>query len=287
MKVLGGIAMTLLIGILHSAEAAELKAERIVTLGSCVTEMMFALGEGAQVAAVDSSSTWPQRVRGLPQVGYHRQLGAEGILALQPTLVLGTTQAGPPEALQKLRAVGLNVQLFESPHSLEGALGLLQAVADERGKPAQGKQIVDGIRAQLATVRARTPQGSAPRVLVLMAAGGSLMVAGRDTAADLMLDLSGGVNVAAQLSGYKPFSTEAVLGLAPEVIVLPDHALPLLGGRAAVLELPGLAQTPAARAQRVVVMDSALLLGLGPRLGDAVEQLAAALQSAAPRTASQ
>jgi len=254
-----------------------LAAERIVTLGSCVTEMMFALGEGASITAVDASSTYPAAARQLPQVGYYRMLGAEGILSLKPTLVLGTTQAGPPEALQQLRQVGVNVHLFEAPQSLESALATLQAIADERGKTEQGRGIVADIRRRIDAVRAST-SGTPPRVLALMAGGGSLLVAGQDNAADLMIALAGGVNAAAGLRGYKPLTTEAVVGLEPDVILIPDHALAQLGSREALLKLPGLAQTPAARLQRIVIMESPLLLGLGPRLGIAVEQLAQAIR---------
>ena len=271
--------MTLLTWIIAPGLAfADVKQERIVTLGSCVTEMLFALGEGSQVAAVDTSSTWPGAALALPKVGYYRQLGAEGLLSLRPTLVLGTTHAGPAETLEQLRRAGVNVQLFEAPVSLDGALGTLQAIADERGKTAEGQRIVAGIRTQLDAVRAQT-RGKPPRVLALIAGGGSVLVAGRNNAADLMIGLAGGVNAAAAADRYKPLSTESVIGLEPDVILVPDHALPLLGGREALLKLPGLAQTPAAKNQRVVVMDSGLLLGLGPRLGDAVTELAAALRA--------
>jgi iron complex transport system substrate-binding protein len=273
-----GLAMTLLFSI-APAPAAE---ERIVTLGACVTEMMYALGEGDAIAAVDSSSTWPEAARKLPQVGYYRMLGAEGILALRPTLVLGTTQAGPPETIQKLRRAGVNLHLFEAPTSLDSALATLQAIADERERSAQGAEIVADIRRRIDAVRTRS-DGTAPRVLALIAGGGSLMVAGRGNAADLMIGLAGGINAAGALEGYKPLSTEAVTGLEPDVILIPDHALPLLGGLDAVLELPGLAQTAAARKRHVVVMESQLLLGLGPRLGVAVEELAAALRTAPTR----
>jgi iron complex transport system substrate-binding protein len=273
-----GLAMTLLFSI-APALAAE---ERIVTLGACVTEMVYALGEGDAIVAVDSSSTFPVAARRLPQVGYYRMLGAEGILALRPTLVLGTTQAGPPETIQKLRRAGVNLHLFEAPTSLDSALATLQAIADERERSAQGAEIVADIRRRIDAVRTRS-DGTAPRVLALIAGGGSLMVAGRGNAADLMIGLAGGINAAGALEGYKPLSTEAVTGLEPDVILIPDHALPLLGGLDAVLELPGLAQTAAARKRHVVVMESQLLLGLGPRLGVAVEELAAALRTAPTR----
>lgn len=252
--------------------------ERIVALGGCVTEMLYALGDGGAVAGVDSSSTYPEAARRLPQVGYHRALSAEGLMSLKPTLVIGTSQAGPPPVFEKLRAAGVPVALLPEAHSLEGALKLLQAVADLRGKGERGRGIVDGIRAQLAQL---PRHDKAPSVLVMLAAQGTPLAAGADTAAALMIGLAGGRNAAAAFTGYKPLSAEALAGLAPDVIVLPEHVLPMLGGVDALLTQPGLAQTPAARQRRVVVMDSQLLLGLGPRLGDAALALARQIQGKA------
>lgn len=252
--------------------------ERIVALGSAVTETLFALDEAEHIAGVDASSTWPTAARSKPQVGYFRQLGAEGVLSLKPTLIVGTTQAGPPETLEKLRAAGVAVHLFAAPRDLDSALALMEGVAQLRGKPERGTHLTSRIRQQLAAL---PPSARSPRVLAILAGHGGVMAAGRDNAADLMIRLAGGINVGHAFSGYKPLSAESLAGLEPEVLLVPEHVLTMVGGLDALLAQPGLAQTPAARSRRVVVMDSALLLGLGPRLGDAVQQLAEGLHKPA------
>lgn len=255
-------------------------SERIVSLGGCVTETLYAIGAGDRVVGVDSSSRWPLGAQKLPQVGYHRTLGAEGILALNPTRVLGTTQAGPPEALEKIRSAKVPVTLLPEPTSLESALTLMQSVADDVGKPSEGRALTTAIRSQITRLRDQLPAGERPRVLVVLSAhGGSPLAAGAYTAADLMIGLAGGVNAGSEFTGFKPLSAEAVMRLAPQVIVVPDHALPMMGGREAVLKLPGFADTPAGREQRLVVMDSLLLLGLGPRLAEGAAQLASAIHA--------
>jgi len=254
--------------------------ERIVSLGAGVTETLYAVGAGDRIVGVDSSSRWPLRAQKLPQVGYHRTLGAEGILALNPTRVLGTTQAGPPEALEKIRSAKVPVTLLPEATSLESALSLMQSVADDAGKSDEGRALIASIRKQLERLRDQLPTGERPRVLMVLSAhGGSPLAAGRDTAADLMIALAGGINAGNEFTGFKPLSAEAVIKLAPQVIAVPDHALPMLGGRDAVLKLPGFADTPAGREQRLVVMDSLLLLGLGPRLADAATELALAIHA--------
>lgn len=57
---------------------ASAAAERIVSLGGDVTEVIYALDAQRQLVAKDSTSTWPAAAQSLPDVGYIRQLNAEG-----------------------------------------------------------------------------------------------------------------------------------------------------------------------------------------------------------------
>ena len=76
--------------------------ERVVALGGDVTEIVYALGAQSSLVARDSTSQWPEAANALPDVGYLRQLNAEGILATRPTLVLASAQAQPSLALKQL-----------------------------------------------------------------------------------------------------------------------------------------------------------------------------------------
>ncbi len=69
-----------------------------------MTEIIYALGLGDRVVGSDISSHWPEEVKQLPRIGYPRTLSAEGILALRPDLLVTTPEAGPPAALEHLRA---------------------------------------------------------------------------------------------------------------------------------------------------------------------------------------
>lgn len=252
-------------------------ASRIVAVGGAITETLFALGEGARIVGVDSTSQWPEAARKLPQVGYQRTLAAEGILALAPTLVIGTQQAGPPPALDKLRAAGVPVLILPVGPDVDSALQSLETLARVVDKPAQGSALTTDIRTRLAML-AQQFDGKRRRTLfILSAAGSTPLAAGRDSNANTMLHLGGATNVITQYAGYRPLSAEAVPELAPEAIVVPEHVVRELGGHERVLALPGIAQTPAARARRVVVMDGLLLLGMGPRMAEAAETLARAL----------
>lgn len=246
---------------------------RIVAIGGAVTETLFALGLGAQVVAVDTSSSFPEAVHALPRVGYQRTLAAETVLAFRPTLVLASHEAGPPAALAQLRSAGVRVEVLPEVGDARSAAERVRQLGELVGKRAAAAALARPLD-ELVPRRGAT----APRVLFLFARGaGVAMVAGDRSPAATMIELAGGVNAVRGFSGYKPLSGEAVLAAAPEVVLVPTRSLTALGGSEALWRLPGLAQTPAGRAARLVQLDDLLLIGFGPRLADAVEQLGRAL----------
>jgi iron complex transport system substrate-binding protein len=248
---------------------------RIVTIGGTVTEIVFALGMGEHVVAVDSSSVYPAAVAELPVIGYQRRLAAEGVLSMRPTLVLAGKEAGPAAALAQIENAGVRLLLLPGGPDVEGAKQRVRAIASALDRVADGERIVNEIGADLAAA-ARLVQAttSKPRVLFLYARGpGTLAVAGRGTEADAMIELAGATNAAREWEGFRPLSAEGVVAAAPEVLVVLTRGLDSIGGSDGVWRLPGLEQTPAGSARRLVAMDDLYLLGFGPRLGKALFDL--------------
>ena len=124
---------------------------------------------------------------------------------------------------------------------------------------------------------------TSPKVLFILSHGAAPSIAGSATAAHAMIELAGGVNCALQngaFTGYKAMTAESVVSAAPDVIVTTKEGLDNSGGIEALLARPGLALTPAGRARRVVALDSAYLLGFGPRLPQATLELASKIRAA-------
>lgn len=249
---------------------------RLVTLGGPVTETVFALGSGSQVIAVDVSSTWPPEAAALPKVGYHRALSAEGILSLRPGLVIGTDEAGPPTALRQMKDAGTRVELVPVEHTVEGTRRKILAISALLGKEDAGRKLVASLEADLEVVKARIAASkSRPRVLFIYARGqGTLSVSGRATAADAIIALAGGVNAVTGYEGYKPLTPEALAAARPDVILLTTSGLESVGGKATLLDQPGVALTPAGKNGRIESLDDGLLLNFGPRLGKGALELA-------------
>jgi iron complex transport system substrate-binding protein len=270
------IALVVLACTRSSDEAGAARpAERIVSVGGAVTETLFALGAGASVVAVDTTSVFPEAATKLPQVGYQRSLSAEPILALRPTLVIVSPEAGPPAALEQLRAAGVRVEAVGQAHSPAQTVARTRAIAALLGAGGAGSALADTIErdAAAAAERARARR-IAPRVVFVYArGGGNVMVSGSGTAASAMLGLAGAVNAVDGYEGFKPLSAEALVAAQPEAIVVLARGLEAAGGLDGVLAIPGVAETPAGKARRVVVMDDLLMLGFGPRLPEAIDEL--------------
>ena len=267
-------------------EAQRSAAPRIVTLGGAITETVFALGRGSQVVGVDASSKYPASVQCLPNVGYFRLAGAEGIMALRPSLVIADTGSAPATVAQ-LRSAGVQVVLLPAGETSAIAVERIERIGRLLGVPRFADSLAVQVRSQVARAEANAAgRATRPKVLFIYARGmGTLFVAGRATGADEMIRMTGGDNVGRVFEGYKPLTAEAVVTSGADVIVVPAQGLESLGGVDGLLRLPGLAQTPAGRARRVVTMPDDLLLGFGPRLPLAIETLTQKLHGETSATA--
>jgi iron complex transport system substrate-binding protein len=260
---------------------------RIVSIGGALTETLYALGAQGDLVGADTTSLFPEAAQRLPSVGYARALSAEGVLSLRPTLVVASQEAGPPAVLRQIEAARVPLALLDADHRFEGVVARTQRLAELCGQVEPGRALVADLQQRWAQVQdqlaRRTASGKpAPRALfVLSHSMAQVRVSGSGTAADAMLRYAGAVNVLGSVEGYKPLTPEAAIAAAPEVILVTEQGLQAAGGIDGLLKAPGLAQTPAGRARRVVALEALLLLGFGPRLPQAVAALANALHGKA------
>ncbi|MBO2010299.1 hemin ABC transporter substrate-binding protein [Hymenobacter negativus] len=263
--------LLLLGALLSMGLASAAPAPRIVSLSGTTSEIICALGRQAQLVGVDVTSTYPDALEKLPKVGHSRNISAEGVLALTPTLVIGTTESLKPEVAAQLKLAGVTVQLFKQDYSVAGTKQLVKEVAAAFGASAQVPAVLKKLDADLA--QAKKP-AKAPKVLFIYARGtGTMMVAGTGTQAAKVIQLAGGQNAVTDFADFKPLTAEALVAANPDVLLLFDSGLASLGGVAGLQKIPGIAQTTAGKTGRVVEMDGQLLTGFGPRLGLAVTEL--------------
>ncbi len=262
----------------HQAAAAELP-QRWVSAGGALSEWVSALGGESKLVGVDTTSQHPESLKALPSIGYQRSLSAEGILSLRPDILIGTEEMGPPPVLSQVKAAKVQVELFSAQPDLTTVEKNVPRLGQLLGAEAQAKQLLASYQQQLDAQKVRVAEAQskqkAPGVLLLLGhAGGKPLIAGKDTAADWLLQQAGGHNLATH-TGYKPFSVESLASLDPEVLVFADRALTGDAAKAALFkENPILNSSRAAKTGRVLELDPTLLVGgLGPRLPAALKTL--------------
>jgi iron complex transport system substrate-binding protein len=248
---------------------------RIVTVGGAITETVYALGAGDSIVGTDTSSVYPEAATKLPQVGYQRQLSAEGVLSLEPTLVLLSPDAGTPAALEQIERSGIPIVRVTNESSVDGTREKIRQIAAALDRNANGEELISVLDRQVEdAMKHVAAKDTKPRVVFIFSRGGGTnMVGGLETPADAIIQLAGGRNAVTGFSQYKPLTAEALVDAAPDVILLPTGGLATIGGIDAVIDLPGVAETPAGKNRRIVTVDDALLLGFTPRLGLAIKEL--------------
>jgi iron complex transport system substrate-binding protein len=258
------------------AKSMSVRPPRIISVGGALTEIVYALEAQSCLVGVDSTSSFPQQAQLLPQVGYARRLSAEGVLALSPTSVLVTEEAGPPEVLRQISAVGVPVEVMDSGYRFEGLVQRIARIGRLLSCEAESVALIERLSLEWSEVCLSASHHSSvrPRVLFLFAHSTSrLMAAGMQTGAHAMIEYAGAINATSGFTGFKPLTPESLIAARPDVILLTEHGFRSLGELSSVLKLPGISQTPAGRHQRIAVMEASLLLGFGPRLPIAVQIL--------------
>ena len=264
-----------------AAIAAPYDTSRVVAIGGATTEIVYALGEQSRLVARDSTSTFPAAAEELTDIGYMRALAAEGVLSVQPTLILTEPGAGPPETISVLEAASVPMVVVPAPFSAEGVLTKITAIGEALGVPDKAQTLRDQVKSDFDTLALQVNQsdGAPKRVLfVLSTQGGRIMASGSNTAADAIITLAGGINAIDQFEGYRELTAEAISVAAPDVVLMMDREGDHSSTAEALFAMPEMATTRAAEAGALVKMDGLLLLGFGPRTPQAAQALHDALQ---------
>lgn len=250
-------------------------ATRMVSIGGAITEILYALGLDSRLVGVDTTSLYPPAaLREKPNVGYMRQISAEGVLGLNPTLILAVQGSGPRETMDIIEAAKVPLVLVPETFSEQGLLEKIRLVGHAMGVDARAECLSTAVAADLAQLRELRARVTKPvRVMFVMSLlNGRAMVAGRKTAADEIIQLAGAANAVSDYEGYKPMGDEAIVAAKPDVVLSIERSADTLQANA-IYAHPAFALTPAAANKAFVSMDGLYLLGFGPRTAAAARDL--------------
>ncbi|TCK85864.1 heme/hemin ABC transporter substrate-binding protein [Albibacterium bauzanense] len=277
---LGGIILLLISAVSAcnvdtQSEATFVDSTKIVSINGTVSEILVDLGFEDNIVGVDVASTYPASLNSKPKVGHSQQMAAEGIIALGPDVVIGTSKDVKPELADQIRNAGVKLLLFDQEYSPEGTKKLIKSIADSLNRTAKGDSIISIVEADLAKANAAEKTDPKPKVLFIYARGtGTMMVAGNGTQVEKIIELAGGQNAVSGFTDYKPLTAEALVAANPDVILLFDSGLSSLGDIDGLLEVQGVKETNAGKNRKIVEMDGQFLTGFSQRLGKAVLELA-------------
>jgi iron complex transport system substrate-binding protein len=269
----------------HDARDRDVKIEnpaRIVSIGGAITEILYALGFEDRLAGVDATSLFPTAaLRDKPNVGYMRQLSAEGVLGLNPSLVLAMQGSGPKETMDVLDAAKVPLVLVPETFTEQGLLDKIKLVGHAMDADARAACLTTAVSGDLKQLRDLRAKVTKPvRVMFVMSLlNGRAMVAGRKTAADEIINLSGGVNAIDSYDGYKMINDEAIVAAKPDVVLTIERSKDSLEAQA-VYAHPAFAMTPVVANKAFISMEGLYLLGFGPRTAAAARDLSVRLYPA-------
>lgn len=199
-----------------------INSNRVITIGGCVTETVFALGMGDNVVAVDISSSIPVEVTNLPQVGYIRGISSEGILSMNPTTILTTNEIGPPKVVEQLRNAGVDLKIFNSPKSYNDIINLVLDIAlflDVEEKGILLKNEIIELNTKIDSIKLNNSDEI--KIAFFMSPSiSSYTASGSGTRADYLIEYIGGHNIFSDdFNRYKKVSKEDIIKYNPDIIL--------------------------------------------------------------------
>lgn len=254
--------------------------DRIVSLDGGVTEILFALGLGDRLVGRDISTTFAEAEK-IPLLSKGHDISAESVLSVRPDLVIASELSGPPEAKARIEATGIPVVTMDPVVDVEGVGERVRTVGELLGVEPVADELAAGLDAELDEVANDPPSAGAPRVAFLYVRGsaGVYLMAGPGSGVDSLIESAGAIDASAQLglsNPFTPLTSEALVQARPDVILVTTTGLESVDGVAGLMEIPGVAQTPAGRSGRIVTMEDGLLFSFGVRTPEVVESLQAA-----------
>lgn len=197
--------------------------ERIVSLVPSVTELLFAVGAGDQVAGVTSRCNFPEEAKSKTRIG-HIIINYEKLISLNPDLIL-TDATMTRESTRALEQKGYPVFSIQ-PRNFEEIADALRTLGTITSHEEEATKAADKLLEMVAAVSA---VNHSPTVYY-EATADPIWTAGADSYAGDVIRRAGGKNIFRE--GWKQIDWETILRLDPDVILVAHRQLSRMDGRA-------------------------------------------------------
>ncbi|WCN12223.1 ABC transporter substrate-binding protein [Marinomonas mediterranea] len=250
------------------AQGSSVDGQRIITVDGGVTEIAVDLGATDRIVGVDSTSLFIPDVRSLPVVGYMRALSSEGLLSLNPDILITTSDAGPPSVLSQVERAKVRVENVDNAYTFAGIQSKIAQIGHILNLTDEAVLLEQKVAGEFSKINENImayPEHY--KVMFVMDSGErGFMVSGKGTRAAGILDIAGLDNAFADVSGYKALTPESALLANPDVILVFHSKLSIDKIKAN----PAIRLTDAVKHDRVFNVDSLNLLNFGSNTGQSV-----------------
>ena len=253
-------------------------SQRIVVAGGSVAEILYFIDADKKIVATDVTSTFPDEAQNHPSIGYVRNLSAEGILSMNPSLILGEDDMGPPNVITQLIDVEVDIRTIPEEKSVDGILDKIYCIAsilDMKSEAEEkiNKTLMPDIIA-LENIYIKNSKRLKRVMFILSMQANRIIVAGAGTTGDGYINLTGSKNIFGDLEGWKSVSQEAIVKENPDYIIMSQRDLHNTETIKNVKENPIFKNIKAGEEGNFIFDDAMAMLGFGPRT------IRSALQSA-------
>ena len=255
----------------------ESEPQRIVSMSATATEMLFAIGAGDKVIAVDNFSNYPAQTAELEKVDAY-QPNVEAISALEPDLVI--ISYDPGNLVEQLNALSIPVFAAYAVSNLDGAYEQLEQLGALTGRLAEAVQLSATMQAEIAEIVAGVTKTEPPLTYFYELDPTLYTITSNTFVGGVMASL-GLVSVADGVEAgndYPQLSAEVLVDRDPSIIFLADTKC-CAQSLQTVAERDGWAELTAVKTGSVVELDDDIASRWGPRLVDLVRLVAEAVAS--------
>ena len=249
-----------------------LNPTNIVVAGGSITEILYFIEQENRIIGVDVTSNYPKEAKKLPSIGYVRSLSTEGILSLNPKLILGENDMGPPIVINQLKEINMDLRIIPEEQTSYGIVDKIKCVASILGCiDSADIRVTNDLMPtimELETLVDLNESNKKNVMLILSMQGTSPIVAGRGTSGDNFIKMAGAKNVFDSFDGWKPVSEESIINVNPEFFIIPSRDMHKGSNVKNLTTNPIFINTEAGANKNFIFEDSMAMLGFGPRTID-------------------
>ena len=256
---------------------------RMIIAGGSLTEIVYFLEAQENIVAVDLTSNYPLETSKFPSIGYVRALSTEGVLSLNPTIIMGEEDMGPALVVEQITNTGVDLRIIEEDYTLNAITNKILCISKILDIEKLGIEKIDTFLSEkistLYSAQESNTNSNKKVMIILGMDGTSPMIAGSNTSGNGFINLVGAKNIMTSFDGWKPVSAESILNGNPDLIIITKRGLSNFGTLEELAKHPSLTFTDAAKNKNMMVVDGMSLLGFSPRTIDVANEVATKLQS--------